>query len=256
MNPCCNERKMKQLLIILLALAWPLQIQAEDARQLIKNAIDHFRGLSSYSEVSMVIHRPDWERKLDMKIWTRGLDRSLVRITAPKKDMGSGSLLIDNDMWTYAPKVNRIIKIPASMANQSWMGSDFSNNDVARADDLIDKYDHRILETRQEQDKKIYVIESVPHEDAPVVWGREILTVREDYVLLKHQFYDQDNQLVKQLITHDIKFIGGKHLATIERMQKVDAADEWTEFRLHHIQFDVDIGEHTFSLSNLRNPRF
>lgn len=251
---------MKNILIkitvLCLLLQTPVLVCAEDARQLIKNAIDHFRGLSSYSEASMIIHRPDWERTMDMNIWTEGMDKSLVRITAPKKDLGNGSLLIEDDMWSFTPKINRVIKIPASMAHQSWMGSDFSNNDVARADDLIDKYTHKILETRLQDGKNIYVIESVPHEDAPVVWGREVITVRDDHVLIKHEFYDQDNVLVKQLTTREIKFIAGKNLATIERMQKVDVDDEWTEFRLHHIEFDREISKNTFTLSNLRNPRF
>jgi len=231
-------------------------VNAADARQLIKNAIDHFRGLTSYSEASMTIHRPDWQRSMDMKIWTQGLTKSLVRITAPKKDMGNGSLLIDDDMWSYTPKINKVIKIPSSMSHQSWMGSDFSNNDVARADDLIDNYTHTIVEERQQQGVTVYVIESIPHEDAPVVWGKELITVRDDHVLLEHLFYDQDGLLVKKLVTREIKFIAGRNLATIERMQKVDVEDEWTEFRLQHIEFNADISKNTFTLSNLRNPRF
>jgi len=250
-----TQLKTRLLTICLLCLL-PVTASAEDARQLIINAIDHFRGLTSYSEASMTIHRPDWQRSMDMKIWTQGLDRSLVRITAPKKDMGNGSLLIDDDMGSYTPKINKVIKIPGSMAHQSWMGSDFSNNDVARADDLIDKYSHRIVETRQQNGHSVYVIESVPHEDAPVVWGKELITVRDDHVLLEHKFFDQDNILVKQLITREIKLIAGKQLATIERMQKIDADDEWTEFRLKHIDFDVKVSDTTFTLSNLRNPRF
>ena len=247
---------MKFSLLSILLLLMPVIAGAEDARQIIKNALDHFRGLTSYSEASMTIHRPDWQRTMDMKIWTQGLTRSLVRITAPKKDMGNGSLLIDDDMWSYTPKINKVIKIPGSMAHQSWMGSDFSNNDVARADDLIDKYTHKILQTSQHNGHTVYLIESIPHEDAPVVWGKELITVRDDHVLLKHQFYDQDNILVKQLITREIKFIAGKNLATIERMQKVDVEDEWTEFRMTHIQFDAEVSKNTFTLSNLRNPRF
>lgn len=227
-----------------------------DAHQIIKNAIDNFRGLSSYSEATMIIHRPDWERSMDMKVWTQGTDKSLVRVTAPKKDIGNGSLLIGDNMWSYAPKINRVIKIPSSMANQSWMGSDFSNNDVARADDLIEKYTHSLLETRQHEGKAVYVIESIPHEDAPVVWGKEIVTIRDDHVLLAHAFYDQDGVLVKTLTTDGIQFLSGRYVATIERMQKVDRPDEWTEFRLAHVKFNIDIHDSTFTLSNLRNPRF
>ncbi|MCW8911357.1 MAG: outer membrane lipoprotein-sorting protein, partial [Gammaproteobacteria bacterium] len=94
--------KLKLIYTCLLFLI-STSVNAVDARQLIKDAIDHFRGLTSYSEASMIIHRPDWQRSMDMKIWTQGLDRSLVRVTAPKKDMGNGSLLIDDDMWSYSP---------------------------------------------------------------------------------------------------------------------------------------------------------
>ena len=83
--------------------------------------------------MTMVIHRPDWERTMTMRAWTKGDDRSLVRVLEPRKDRGNGTLTDDNSMWSYSPKVNRVIKIPSSMMGQSWMGSDFSNKDVSRA---------------------------------------------------------------------------------------------------------------------------
>lgn len=243
-------------LISLSMLVFSQSAVAQSARDIIKAAIDNFRGLTSYSEAIMIIHRPDWERSMEMKIWTQGTDKSLVRITAPKKDIGNGNLLIDDDMWSYSPKINRVIKIPSSMATQSWMGSDFSNNDVSRADDIIDKYQHTLLNTSNHEGMKLYTIESIPHEDAPVVWGREVLEVREDYVMLSHAYYDQDNLLVKTLETHDIKHIDGRNVATIERMTKADNREEWTEFRMANIKFDIDIPINTFTLSSLRNPRF
>lgn len=243
-------------LISLSLLVFSQSAVAQSARDIIKAAIDNFRGLTSYSEAIMIIHRPDWERSMEMKIWTQGTDKSLVRITAPKKDIGNGNLLIDDDMWSYSPKINRVIKIPSSMATQSWMGSDFSNNDVSRADDIIDKYQHTLLKTSNHEGMKLYTIESIPHEDAPVVWGREVLEVREDYVMLSHAFYDQDNLLVKTLETHDIKHIDGRNVATIERMTKADNREEWTEFRMANIKFDINIPINTFTLSSLRNPRF
>ena len=99
-----------------------------DTRELIQKAMDHWRGLSSYSEMTMTIHRPDWERSMSMRSWTKGEKTTLVRVTAPKKDAGNGTLTKDNNMWTFAPKVNRIIKVPSSMMSQSWMGSDISDS--------------------------------------------------------------------------------------------------------------------------------
>lgn len=247
--------KISLLLLSLLFFSASHADQSPSAKELIQAAIDNFRGLSSYSEATMTIHRPDWERTVAMKVWTEGLDNSLVRITAPAKDKGSGTLLLDNDMWSYSPKINRVIKIPSSMSNQSWMGSDFSNNDIARADDIIELYTHTLLETRKQQGKTVYVIQSVPKEDAPVVWGKEILTINEHHVLLKHEFYDQDNVLIKTLTTSNIKLIDGKHVALSERMQKADKEDEWTEFKSSVVKFNIKLNKNTFTLLNLRNVR-
>ena len=95
-------------------------LSAQDALDLVRGAWENSRGRSSYGEITMTIHRPDWERSMSMRAWTRGMDNSLVRITEPRKDAGSGTLMIEEQMWTYAPKINRVIKVPSSMMNQSW----------------------------------------------------------------------------------------------------------------------------------------
>jgi outer membrane lipoprotein-sorting protein len=227
----------------------------EDATAIVKAAIDYWRDVSSYSVVDMTIHRPDWERTMTIRVWTRGEKESLVRITAPPKDAGNATLLLDNDMWSFTPKINRVIKIPSSMMNQSWMGSDFSNNDLAKADDLIQQYTHKLLATEIRNGHKVYVIESTPKETAPVVWGREVIKIRDDYLILEHAFYDQTNVLIKKLVSLELKPMGGKMIAARERMQKVDKPDEWTEIVTKEVRFGIVVGAHVFTLSNLRNPR-
>ena len=226
-----------------------------DARDIVRAAVDHWRGLSSYSEMSMVIHRPDWERSMTMQAWTKGDKKSLVRVIEPKKDRGNGTLTDDNNMWTFSPKVNRVIKIPSSMMGQSWMGSDFSNKDVARADDIIDQYDHSLLGSEELDGVTVYEIRSVPHEEAAVVWGREELLIREDHVVLEHRFYDQDGELVKALETLEIKEMGGRTIASRQRMAKADTPGEWTEIAVNSVEYEIDIRDSVFTLSNLRNPR-
>ena len=225
------------------------------ATDIVRAAIDHWRGLSSYTEMTMVIHRPDWERSMTIRAWTRGQDQTLVRVVEPKKDRGNGTLIDDNNMWTYSPKINRVIKVPSSMMGQSWMGSDFSNKDIARADDIIDQYEHRFLSERRVDGVTVYEIESVPHEDAAVVWGREVLSIRDDYVVLEHAFYDQDGDLVKALRSYEIAEMGGRTIALRQRMSKVETPDEWTEISVNTVEYDVELGDEIFTLSNLRNPR-
>jgi hypothetical protein len=143
--------------VIILALPFALlftraaHADVIEARQLVQQAMDHWRGLTSYSEMTMTIHRPDWERTMTMKSWSKGDKLSLVRVTEPKKDAGNGTLLNDGNMWTFTPKINRIIKVPSSMMSQSWMGSDFSNKDISKSTDIIDQYDHE-LTGQQERD--------------------------------------------------------------------------------------------------------
>ena len=241
--------------LLLAGLACQAAETAPDAKAIVRAAVDHWRGLSSYSEMSMLIHRPDWERSMTMRAWTKGDKKSLVRVIEPKKDRGNGTLTDDNNMWTFSPKVNRVIKIPSSMMGQSWMGSDFSNKDVARADDIIDQYDHALLGVEETDGITVYHIRSVPHEEAAVVWGREELRIRDDHVVVEHRFFDQDGELVKTLTTLDIEEMGGRTIASRQRMVKEDAPEEWTEIAVHSVEYEIDIGDSVFTLSNLRNPR-
>ena len=243
------------LILLLLFAAAASSGQERSADEIIRAAVDQWRGVSSQSDMTMVIHRPDWERSMTMRAWTKGDDKALVRVLDPAKDRGNGTLTDKNSMWTFSPKVNRVIKIPSSMMGQSWMGSDFSNKDVAKADDIIDQYTHTLLDTRDEDGTVIYEIESVPFEDAAVVWGREVLLIRGDNVVAEHRFYDQDDELVKTLESLEIGELGGRRVALRQRMHKVDMPEEWTEIRVLDAVYGVDIPDNFFTLSNLRNPR-
>jgi outer membrane lipoprotein-sorting protein len=243
------------LLLVLFALAGAAGAEEPDARQIVQAAIDHWRGLTSHTVMTMVIHRPDWERSMTMEAWTKGEKRALVRVIEPSKDRGNGTLTDDDNMWTYSPKINRVIKVPSSMMGQSWMGSDFSNKDIARADDIVDQYVHTLVETSVIDGVEAYTIQSVPHEEAAVVWGKEVLTIRDDHVVLEHAFYDQEGQLVKALRSLEIDDMGGRTIATRQRMQKADEPDEWTEIAVLEVEYDLELKDSLFTLSNLRNPR-
>jgi len=248
-----NKRSF--FLLILLVIPALGTAEERDAKSIVRDAIDHWRGVSSYTEMTMIIHRPDWERSMTMRAWTKGDDHSLVRVVEPKKDRGNGTLTDDNSMWSYSPKINRVIKIPSSMMGQSWMGSDFSNKDVARADEIVDEYEHSLLSTEEVDGIVIYEIEALPHEDAAVVWGSEVLRIREDHVVLEHSFFDQDGELVKSLQTMTIADMGGRTIAKRQRMNKADKPDEWTEIQVIEVDYDVELNDSLFTLSNLRNPR-
>jgi outer membrane lipoprotein-sorting protein len=242
-------------LLFLLAIPTLGNAEDRDGKAIVRDAINHWRGLSSYTDMTMVIHRPDWERSMTMRAWTKGDKRTLVRVVEPKKDRGNGTLTDDKSMWSYSPKINRVIKVPSSMMGQGWMGSDFSNKDIARADDIVDEYAHSIVKIEEIDGVTIFDIQSIPNEDAAVVWGSELLRIREDHVVLQHAFYDQEGELVKILKTMEVAEMGGRVIAKRQRMNKADEPDEWTEIEVNDVEYELELKDSMFTLSNLRNPR-
>ncbi|MCF8062681.1 MAG: outer membrane lipoprotein-sorting protein [Deltaproteobacteria bacterium] len=240
------------LLLLLPGIAAPAH--AEDAQAVVEASFHYYRGDTSVGTVDMTVHRPEWERVFTIKAWTKGEDRSLIRILGPPKDRGNGTLKKGPEMWMYNPKVNRVIKVPPSMMSQSWMGSDFSNNDLAKSDSLIKDYNHEIVGTGSHEGKKVYVIESHPMPRAPVVWGKQRLRIREDHIFLEETFFDQDMEPVKTMSAGDIRMMGGKLFPATWKMQKADAEGEYTLLEYREIAFDVEIPAGTFTLSNLRTP--
>ena len=226
------------------------EITAED---LVAGALDLMRGASSYVELTMTIKRPDWERSTSVISWSRGRDDTLIRFTAPAKDAGNALLKVGDNMWTYTPKLNRTIRLPYSMRAQSWGGSDFSYNDLSRSDQLLRHYSLAIVEERQDGQHMIYTIEAVPHENAPVVWGKELWVLRDDYVLLEQVFYDQLQVALKRMITLEIGHLGGRTLATRMRMERLDEPDHWTEVITDSAEFDLELPERMFTLFTLRS---
>lgn len=229
--------------------------QTKTAAEIIEASLDLWRGDTSYSVTEMTIHRPTWQRDMRLEGWTRGMKDSLIRFVYPPRDADNATLKLDNEMWIFTPKLNRVTKLPASMMTQSWMGSDFSYNDLARSDQTLDNYNHNLVETRQQDGHNIYIIEAIPKANAPVVWGKEVAKIRGDYVMLENVFYDQSMQEVKRLQTLKIEDIDGRPFPTVMRITNADKPDHWTEIRTSQVLIDIDLPDYLFTLANLQRPR-
>jgi outer membrane lipoprotein-sorting protein len=241
------------------ALIWVVflspRTDAQDAQSLVEDSFNYMRDKSSVSEVAMIVHRPNWERKMRIKAWTRGQKDSLFYIEAPPKDRGNGTLKKGREMWMYNPKINRVIKVPPSMMSQSWMGSDFSNNDLAKSDSLLADYTHTIGGTETHDGLTVYLIKSMPKPEAPVIWGMQQLKIREDLIWLSQEFFDEDLVPVKIMTTLEIQMLGGKLYPKVWRMRKVDEENKYTELNYMSLAFKTDLPDSLFTLTSLRKAR-
>jgi len=235
----------------------------ESAQALIERAIDLTRSQGSIATIRMHVHRPDWERTSRLVAWTRGREDALIRFTAPARDAGNATLKRGADMWTFAPRVNRVIRLPASLMSQSWAGSDFSYNDLARSDELLVHYTLALVAAELAAAEpapagataaaRVYTIDATPRPSAPVVWGRQQLRVRDDGVIVEATWFDQDGAAVKRLQALTVAALGGRTFATHTRMSDLTRPDHYTEVRYEDVQFDQVLGDEAFTQFALRN---
>ncbi|MCR9939250.1 outer membrane lipoprotein-sorting protein [Vibrio antiquarius] len=229
---------------------------AESAFDIVQKSDQAMRGKSSYSEATMKIVRPDWSRSMIMKSWTKGTELSLVLVTAPAKDKGSASLKRHREMWNWVPSIERVIKIAPSMLSQSWMGSDFTNDDLINQSSIVVDYQHQLLQSETFDGDKVWVVDALAKPDAPVVWSKVRLWISQTSLLQrKVEFYDEFDELVNVLTTYDVKTLGGRDVATRMEMQPIDKPGNKTVLITHEAQFDFDIDDDFFSQQQMKALR-
>lgn len=229
---------------------------AQDIKKIVKKADEKFRGLSSQGEMTMTIVRPSWSRSVSMKNWTLGNDFSMIYITAPAKEKGQVFLKRYNEMWNWVPNIERMVKIPPSMMMQSWMGSDFTNDDLVRESSLTKDHSHKLIGEEELEGYNAYKIELTPHDDAPVVWGKITMWItKKDYLWLKAEYFDEDGFLVNKEILSEIKIMDGRLMPTKLEMIPADEEGNKTVLNFDKIKFNIKIKESFFSQQNMKRIR-
>ncbi len=243
-------------LIALTFLSLASTAQTTDIREIVKKADEKLRGTSSIGEVTMTIQRPSWERTLSMKNWTLGTEYSLILITAPAKEKGQVFLKRESEMWNWLPSIDRMIKIPPSMMMQSWMGSDFTNDDLVKESSIVKDYTHKLVGEETIENYPCYKVELIPLEDAPVVWGKIYMWIsQKEFLWLKAEFFDEDGFLVNTEILTDVKKMDDRIIPTRMEMIPADKEGHKTIMTFDNIDFEVPIKDSFFSIQNMKRIR-
>ncbi len=245
-----------KLLIMMLTLLSSNALWGQSAKEIIQKADQLMQGNSSKGEMTMKIVRPKWTREIGLKTWSRGSDYSLTLITAPARDAGTGFLKREKELWNWQPTIDRVIKMPPSMMMQSWMGSDFTNDDLVRESSIVKDYEHRLLGDTTIGEYKAWKLELIPNEDAPVVWGRILAYIEQDnYFQMLFKYYDEDGFLINTMVLSEIKELGGRMIPTHLEMIPAENPDQKTVLIYEKMEFNLEYNDRFFSLQNLKQLR-
>lgn len=246
----------KKFYVSLILLFFMIVLKAQTAAEIIKKADEKYRGKSSYSEMTIDIIRPKWSKQMKMKGWSKGTKYSVSIVTSPAKEKGTVFLMRDKEVWNYMPTIDRTIKFPPSMMLQNWMGTDLTNDDLVKQSSLLEDYTQKITGEDTKEGFDCWVIELIPKENAPVVWGKVVIWVdKSEYMMLQTDYYDEDGFLVNQMIGSDVKVFSGKKLPSKLRVKPVEEEGQETILTYDKLEFDLKIPDRYFTTNYIKRIR-
>lgn len=228
----------------------------QSAKEIVKKVQSNALGESSSAKMRMQIIRKDWTKEMRIKTWSQGEDQALILITAPARDKGSAYLKREKEIWNWQPSINRVVRMPPSMMMMSWMGSDFSNDDLVRQSSLVEDYSHSIIGGETISGQECYVVALRPLPDAPVVWGKiEMWIEKNHFYQVQSKFFDEDNYLIHTILGDQVKEMKGHKIPTRLTVISEESPEEKTVVEYETLDFDVQLSSDFFSVRNMKSLR-
>lgn len=240
-------------LIFLAAWVWPAVMQGQSATAIVQKADEKLRGNTSQVELTITTIRPAWSRSMDVKAWIKGSNYSLLLIQSPAKDKGIAFLKRNKEVWNWMPSLERTIKLPPSMMSQSWMGTDFTNDDLVKESSVVNDYVHSFAGDTLISDRECYIIRMVPKPEAAVVWGQLLVCIdKKDFLELNIRFYDEEGRLVNIMNAYDIRIMDNRMIPTRFEMIPVDKKNQKTEMIYRSIKFNRPMDDGFFTTEKMK----
>ena len=244
---------MKQIFgIAIFVFVFPFSVLAETSVEGLLDKVDRlYRSVSSHATMEMKIVTENWERTTVMEVWSRGMNDTLIKILSPRKDKGIKTLKLGNQMWNYFPKINKVLKVPPSMMMNSWMGSDFTNDDLVKENTLAEDY-HAKLEEHPSDPNQLYFIVLRPKNETVTVWGKISISIRrQDFMPVEQIYYNEDGEKKRVMEFSGIQQMGGKMIPAVMEMRTLNKNSK-TLIRYKSIDFKPVFSKSIFSFSQLR----
>lgn len=226
-------------------------------KEIIQKSEEKLRGgEKAYSEIKIEIVRPSWSREMQMKSWAFGSQYSMILITAPARDAGQVFLKSEKQVWNYVPKFGRVTKLPPSAMSQSWMGTDLSNDDLVRESNKTDDFKYTLKSDTIINGLKCYHLSLIPNEGTNIIWGRiELFIDKVDFITVRNEMYDEDDELVNVMNASGIKVISGVKIATRIEMIPMDKEGHKTVMTIVVLDTKSSFEEGFFTKQNMQRVK-
>ena len=223
------------------------------AKDILREIEDMWRGTSSHSVLTMQVKTAHYTRDMRMEGWSKGKDKTLVRILSPLKDKDTATLKSGNDIYSYLPKTDRTIKLTSGMMMGSWMGSHFTNDDLVKESRMEEDYDPSISFEGNRDGIDIIEFTLIPKPDAAVVYGKIVaIVLARDYMPLKYYYYDEEMNIARTMTFSMFEMLGGKIRPKVMKVVPADKPGEYTELVYNELELNISLEDQFFSISSLK----
>ncbi|MGZ5243150.1 MAG: outer membrane lipoprotein-sorting protein [Bacteroidia bacterium] len=247
-----TSRNIVRFIFLLLLINFTVSDAQISAVEIVRKADQKAKGNTSLSSITIQTIRPTWKREMSLKVWTKGNNYVLILVTAPQKDKGIVYLKRNKEVWNWIPSIERNIKMPPSMMSQSWMGTDFTNDDLVKEASIIEDYEHTLLGETEVDGRGCYKIQLIPKPQSAVVWGKIILSIdKKEWLMLHAEYFDEEGVLVNTMHASDIKELGGRILPGRLEMIPADKKGNKTVLIYNSLAFDKPMDDSYFSTNNM-----
>lgn len=225
----------------------------QTASEIVQNADAKMRGNTSQAQITIQTVRPTWSREMTVKTWMKSTGLAMILIQSPAKDKGIVYLKRNKEVWYWMPSLEKIIKLPPSMMSQSWMGTDFTNDDLVKESSVVNDYTHTIVGDTIIDNRSCYIIRMLPKPEAAVVWGKLLVCIdKKDYLELHTRFYDEDGTLVNTMNATGVKTMDGRLIPTRFEMIPSDKPNHKTIMIYKSVQYNRPIAEDFFTIEKMK----
>lgn len=204
---------------------------------------------SSHAKVTLEVKKPGYERSITMESWSRGTEDFLIRILSPAQQKGQVTLKQKGRLWSFMPRLDRVIRLPSGVMGSSWMGSYFTYDDLSRASHYDEDYTLR-YENKEGGPEWILALEPKP--TAPVVWSKLIFYIRAvDRMPTRCDFLDEEGTVQRSLHFGDYRRVQGR-LVPFKMELRPSYEDGYARITYEFLEFDVVLTDRFFSPQSLR----